>query len=182
MGARVNRGEPKAGFRWNAQKHRAAILLAENELTDRQIAETLGIGRTSLHYWKQNPEFAAQVGDHIGEIQAGMLRLAIAKKHKRLKVLDELHEKLLTVIEERAGEHPGVAGDGTGLIVEQVKQLGTGANAQVIEEYVVDTATVREIRALHEQAAKELGQWQDRLQVEGLTTTIEIVGVADDAI
>ena len=182
----VNQSEPKAGFRWTSQKHEAALLLAENDLSDREIATKVGISRTSLHKWKQDPEFAAQVGDHIGQIQAAMLRHAIAKKHKRLKVLDELHDKLRQVIDERAADYAETrdapAGGGTGLIVRQLKQIGSGRDAQVVEEFGVDTGTVREIRALHEQAAKELGQWVEKSQVEDLTRVVEIVGVESDAI
>jgi hypothetical protein len=165
-------------------------LLAENELSDQEIAKTLGIGRATLSRWKTDPEFAAQVGDHIGEIKARMLRRAIAKKEKRIDVLNDLHDKLLTVVQERAADYAAQAasggdvpaGGGTGLIVRQLKQIGSGRDAQVVEEFGVDTALVREIRATHEQAAKELGQWVDKSQVEDLTRVVEIVGIEADAI
>lgn len=179
----------ESGFRWNAQRHRAALLLAENEHSDQEIAASLGIVRATLARWKTDSDFAAQVGDHVGQIQAAMLRHAIAKKHKRLTVLDGLHDKLLTVVEERAADYANnaesgdvPAGGGTGLILRQIKQIGSGRDAQIVEEFGVDTGLIREIRAIHEQAAKELGQWQDKLQVEGLTTVVEIVGIEADAI
>lgn len=136
-----------------------------------------------MHNWKQDPEFAAQVGDHIGQIQAAMMRHAIAKKYKRIGVLDDLHTKLLAVVEERGLAMTGeYAGTDTGLVVRQIKSIGTGPNTQTIEEYAVDTGTIREIRALHEQAAKELGQWVEKSQVEDLTRAIELVGVDPERI
>jgi hypothetical protein len=173
---------PHSGFRWTRPRLAAALLLAEDELSDAEIAERVGVARSTLSTWKANPEFAAQVGDHIGQLQAAMLRYRIAKKRQRARVLDELHTKLLTVIEERAGSNPGVAGDETGLILHQIKSVGGGPNAQIIDEYVVDTGTVREIRALEEQAAKELGQWVEKSQIEDATRVVEIVGITSDAI
>lgn len=176
------------GFRWNAQRHEAALLLAENELSDEKIAERVGVTRRTLARWKVDPEFAAQVGDNVGQIQAAMLRHSIAKKHKRLGVLDELHDKLLTVVAERAADYADVAdgevpaGGGTGVIVRQIKQIGSGRDAQVVEEFGVDVGLIREIRALQEQAAKELGQWIEKSQVEDLTRIVEIVGIESDAI
>lgn len=160
----------------------AAQLVAEDDLSDEEIANQAGVSRRTLTTWKQHPEFAAVVGDHIGQLQAAMLKRGIAKKRKRIATLDDLHQSLLQVIAERSGQYPGIPGSETGLIVKQYKQIGAGRDAQVIEEYAVDTATIREIRALEQQAAQELGQWVDKQQIEGLTRVIEIVGVDAEAI
>ena len=161
------------------KREQAALLIAEDELTDQRIADAVGIGRTTLARWKRDPDFAALVGEHIGQLQAAMLKHAIAKKHKRIAVLDDLHRRALAVITARAGddsmaEAPG--GD-TGLLVRQLKVIGAGKNMQVVEEYSVDTGLIREIRALHEQTAKELGQWVDRSESDVTMTEIQIVGV-----
>lgn len=169
-------------FRWTQPRVEAALLVAEDELSDEEIAKRAGVSRRTLTAWKQHAEFAAMVGDHIGRLQAGMLKLAVAKKRKRVETLDQLHRGLLDVIKERTGEYPEVAGSETGLIVRQIKQIGTGRDAQIVEEYAVDTATIRQILAIEQQAAQELGQWADKVQVEGMTTVIEIVGVPEDAI
>lgn len=196
-----------ASFRWTEPRVRAAVLLAEDELSDRAIAENVGVSPRTLVDWKRHPDFAAQVGDHVGRLQAAMLRYRVAKKRHRLKVLDDLHTKLLTVVDERAdqwaaqaesvldeprtqkvyrevfgggGDVP--AGGGTGLVVRQIKQVGTGHSARIVEEFAVDTGTIREIRAIHEQAAKELGQWIDKAEVETRTTEVRIVGVAAESI
>lgn len=179
------------------------MLVAEDELTDDAIATRVGIAPRTLYRWKRETEFAAIVGDHIGQIQAGMLKLTIAKKHKRLKVLDDLHDKALRVIEERAAEYAAMAeedasaptitpirsmigdksvpaGGGTGLIVRQLKQIGSGRTAQLVEEFAVDIGLLKEIRAQEEQAAKELGQWVEKSETDQRQTIIRIVGVTED--
>ncbi len=173
----------ETGFRWTAERHRAALLIAEDDLSHEAIAETIGVTSRTLRNWKQHPEFAAQVGDYVGQMQAAMLRYRVAKKRHRLKVINDLWLKLLTVIDERAEEYAGQApGGATGTVVKQIKQIGAGRDVQIIEEYATDTATIKQIMALQQMAAQELGQWQDRVQVEGLTTVVEIVGVPEDAI
>ncbi len=84
-------------------------------------------------------------------------------------VLQEAHSRLWKIVEERAADTTlhGVPGGKTGFIVRSLKSVGWGDSARVVEEYNVDTALVREIRALHERAAKELGQEVDRKEVNG---------------
>jgi transposase-like protein len=184
-----------------SKKQRAAMLVAEGDLTDEQISSEVGIVRKTLHNWKRDPDFAAEVGDHIGQIQAGMLRLAIAKKHKRVERLDEMERRLWQVVEERAADYAAKAanesttmmrgifpgsddappGSGTGLVTKTIKQIGAGRSAQMIEEYGVATDLVRSIMSLHEQAAKELGQWIEKSASEVTTSVVQIVGIdADD--
>ncbi len=181
----------------------AAALVADDELSNAEIADRAGVDTRTLTRWKQDPTFNALVGDHVGQLQAGMLRLAIAKKRKRLEVLDNLHSKLLTVVEERAAEYAAMAkedaaaptitpirsmigdktvpaGGGTGLIVRQIKQIGTGHTAQMVEEFGVDTGLIKSIQSLEEQAAKELGQWVEKTEASG-TIRREYVVVRDDA-
>lgn len=177
-------------FLWTEPREKAAVLLAENDLSDETIAARVGVTRRTLARWKLDAEFAAKVGDHVGQIQVAMLRLTIAKKHERLRVLDRMHDKVLRVIDERADEYADAAasgktvpaGGGTGLVVRSFKQVGTGHDAMLVEEFAVDTGTLRELRALEEQAAKELGQWVEKTQYEDMTRVVEIVGVPDDAI
>src|SRR3954454_1088220 len=89
-------------FRWTEPRLQAALLCAEDELPDEVIADRCGVSRKTLHTWRQHPDFQAQMGDHIGQLQAGMFKLAVAKKHKRLEVLNTLHDSCLKIIEDRA--------------------------------------------------------------------------------
>lgn len=160
----------------HTKKHdKAALLLAEDELTDEQIAAEVGIHRTTLAKWKRDPTFAGLIGDQVGRLNAGMLRLPIAKKRERLKTLNMLHQRAMQVIEDRAKDMDGEAtATGTGLLVRQTKIVRNGDDVTVQREYAVDVSLMREIRALEEQAAKELGQWVDKREVSGEIRTVEI--------
>ena len=188
--------------KFTKRHHQAASLLAEDELSDEAIAQQVGVSRQALWLWKQKPEFAALVGDYVGKLQAGMLKLAIAKKRKRVARLDEMERRLWQIVEERAadaaeraataspsdsimrGIFPGTddtpPGAGTGLVTKTLKQIGAGRNAQMIEEYGVATGVVSEIMALHKQAATELGQWVEKSASDVTTNMVQIVGIEDD--
>lgn len=173
--------ENATGFRWSEPKARAAVLLAADDLGEDEIAALVGVNPSTLWRWRQHPEFAAKVGDHVGRLQAAMLRYRIAKKRERLKALNDLHEKQLAVIEERAADMAGECpGGGTGLMVRQTKQLGGGKDATTVTEYVVDAGLIREIRATQEQAAKELGQWVEKTEVGGTVGVVRLVGVSPE--
>ena len=151
------------------------MLVAEDELSDEQIAERIGVHRTTLAAWKKDATFAGLVGDQVGRLNAAMLKLPIAKKRERLKTLDALHSKAIGVIEERAvsmaDEAPGTS---TGLMVRQTKIQSSGDGVTIVKEYSVDTALLREIRALEEQAAKELGQWSEKHEISGEIRSVAI--------
>lgn len=170
---------PDPPFRWDRRRLEAASLLAEDELTDQEIAARIGRNRQQLVRWKRHPEFTAKVKELAAELGALAQRYAIGRKARRVKSLQErkgaLEKRLLQiqrVMQERA-DHPDVAGRpgaGTGLVVRVLKMIGSGAAAQVVEEYPVDTALLRaELDAMkalceHEkQAAMELGQWVEKV-------------------
>ena len=193
-----------------SKKERAAVLVAEDELTDEEIAAAVGVTRKTIHNWKQLPEFADAVDEHVREIQSGMMRLAIAKKYKRVARLNEMEQRLWQIVEERAsdyaakameaieddafsfddnGESDGIArverasppGGSTGFITRTLKQIGAGSSAQLIEEFGVGTDVVRTIMSLHEQAAKELGQWSEKSDVNlGGSLKREYVIITED--
>lgn len=177
------------------KRHRAAVLLAEDELTDEAIASEVGIQRRTLARWKNDPEFAALVGDYHGQIIAQALKLPIAKKHKRIEVLNALHDKYLAIIEQR-GETYAKSADtpeeaarqvfgsetvpwsSTGMMVQQPK---IAANGKTVVEWAFDKALDSAIKETHKQAAQELGQWVDRSEQEQTTTTlVQIIGDDDD--
>lgn len=195
-----------AGFTWTKPRSQAAILVAEDELSNVDIAAAVGVSRQALDKWKRSPEFTAQVAHHIEDLNRAMLRLDIAKKRKRVSRLDVMEKKLWQIVEERASDYVAKAqdvgdgdrakamyrelfgideqpaGGGTGFITKTIKQIGAGRTAQLISEFGVATDIVKTIMALHEQAAKELGQWVERSESEQTTTVVQIVGVEAEAI
>lgn len=148
---------------WTAKHAEAVLLVAEDTLTDTQIAEQVGISRRTLADWKKDKFFQETLDGVITEIRTALLRRGIARLDRRLARWDKTWRDLQSVIEARATEMRGsCAGGNTGLVVLREKPAGMDGT---IEEYVVDTGLLAELRALEMQASKELGQWTERRDV-----------------
>jgi phage terminase small subunit len=93
----------------------------------------------------------------------------IASLEYRVASLDDMEQRYRRLIEARRDAYTDtdVIGGDTGLVVKQYKMVGGGENAQLVEEYVADTAVTKEIRAIYDDVAKELGQRVDNLNVSG---------------
>jgi hypothetical protein len=159
----------------NAKHEEAAQLVSEDRLIDLQIAEKVGISRQQLTRWKLNKAFAARVEELTGIWSERALRYGLARREKRLAVLSDMHNRLLTIIEKR-GTDPELAGlwngaGATGLVVRSLKGIGKDENYREVEVREVDTGILKEIRGLQEQISKELGQYVEQVNVT--------VGLAD---
>lgn len=171
-------------WQWTEQRERAAALLAADELSDEKIAKELGIGRTTLHEWKQHPEFAERVRENVAAIRMDVLRVPIAKKHERVAMLERLRQKMDRVIAKRAERYAAdpdaPAEAGTGLMVR--KHVTSAPDGVVGFDWTADVALLKEYRATLEQAAKELGQLVDKQEISGDTLVRRYVGVDVDAV
>jgi hypothetical protein len=173
---------------------RAAALLAADELSDEKIAAEVGVSRVALGKWKHDPDFQQLIRESVNRIQASALKYPIAKKHKRIAALDDMHRRALQVIDDRAERYAGRIADhdsataatrrlfatdvpaeaATGLLVETEKVNNAGMRTT---EWNVDVGLMKEIRGIHEQAAKELGQWVEKSESNGtMTTVVQIIG------
>lgn len=166
-------------FEWNEARTKAAVLVAEDEINDEDIAAECGIGRTTLHEWKQIKTFQDRVAEHLAELDRQMMRYAISKRRKRIGKLQRALDRVEQVIDERAEDmrHNDAAdtpGASSGLLVSKPIFSHSG---ELAYEWKFDSALVREYRALMEQTAKELGQLQDRLEITGETLVRQYVGV-----
>ncbi len=149
----------------NSKLEKAAVLVAEDARSDEQIAAQLGITRSTLATWKSRPEFAARVDEISGEFAEVALKRGIARKAYRVNTLANIHSKLLTVMEERAVDPDlaNIPGGKTGLVV---RKAVVSAGVLVGYEFAVDIGWIRELRAVQEQAAKELGQLVEKREVK----------------
>lgn len=157
--------ESTAGVpKFTERLEKAARLLAEDDISDEQIAAECGVTRTALAKWKKRPEFAARVKEIADTYAERALRHGLARRERRITVLNDLHDGMLRVIAERAAssEYASLPGGKTGLVTKTQKGIGKGEDFQVVDVYEVDTGTLKEIRGIQEQAAKELGQWVDK--------------------
>ena len=151
-------------FSWTPPRTRAAELVADDDLSDEQIAATVGVSRRTLHTWRQHPEFMARVQERREAQRKAIEAKGIADKQNRIAFLNERHAALRQVVQER-GEHESMAdvpGGKTGYVVRTMRAIGVGANQQTIEEYAIDTGLLKEFRAHEQQAAQELGEWVEK--------------------
>lgn len=153
-------------FRWKKPQEEAAALLAADELTDEEIGRRVGVSDRQMRTWKKHPEFAARIEELAREMGEVARRYAITRRARRLKGYDDRRERMLKLIEARAAEHAGAPGGATGLLVMTTKSVGSGPGAQVVDEYAVDAALLKELRELEKQAAVEAGQWSEKAQVD----------------
>lgn len=162
------------GFKWSKSRRLAVQLVAEDTLTDEQIAERCGVKRDALATWKRHPDFQAAVAGVLDALRAAVLTKGIAAKQNRVDFLNDRHERMRRVIAERATDPKlqAVAGGRTGLLVHRERVIGTGRNAQRVDEYEVDTGLLSELRATEKQAAQELGEWTERQEHSGSLTLI----------
>ncbi|MHC5543152.1 hypothetical protein ACYOEI_33435, partial [Singulisphaera rosea] len=106
-------------------------------------------------------------------------RRGIAILERRVDALHDRWLRMQTIIEERAAdkEMDGVPGGKTGLIVRQTR--GSGPDAEPIDDYVVDTALLKELREHEKQAAQELGQWVETRKIDQFTKVYITLGPDD---
>ncbi len=138
------------------------MLVADDAISDEEIAAQVGVTRFTICRWRKQPEFMARVQHHMDRMAAAIEAEGIANRRNRVAALTDRWDRMQRVIEARAADLKEVPGGDTGLLVRQLKSIGFGENNTVIEEYAVDTGLLRELRAHEEQAAKELGQWVER--------------------
>jgi len=156
--------------RKKAQPHKrdeAAQLLAEDRLTDREIAAKVGITERQLNRWKNLPDFAARIDEIRAETAARLKAQGIRLKETRLTKLNNLIERLDVVIDARAADLAGITGGESGLLVRTVKMIGSGHDAERIEEYAVDTRLLKEYREIMRHAAVEKGEWTEKFEHSG---------------
>lgn len=144
---------------------RCAAMLADDSLTDEQIAKEIGIDRSTVARWKKQPVFAAKVNEIIDELEKAIIRDGIAQRRVRLSALNQRQKLMMRVIEERAKDSSMklVPGGTTGLLVRDVKGVGSKDDFKMVEVFSVDTGLLRELREHEKQAAQEIGQWVEKI-------------------
>jgi hypothetical protein len=158
------------GWVWTAQRQKAAVLVAENNLSHARIAEEIPVSSSTLAAWKNTEAFMVRVRELEAEMDAAIMRLPIARKAKRVEGYQKLKDRLQLIVEDREqvySQDEDVVGGRSGFVVKQTKSVGYGKQSQIVTENAFDAALFRELRAIDEQAAKELGQWVDKGEISG---------------
>ena len=169
-------------FTWTVAREKAAALLADGELTDREIADKVGVDRPTLWRWRQHSDFAARVRAITERAAEELERHAIARKARRMRAYDERWRELQRVIAERAADPTmqDVPGGRTGLLLKTVRVVGSGEAARQVEEYRLDAALLKELRELEKQAAVEAGQWSTKPEVRGVVASVSVLPDLDE--
>jgi Helix-turn-helix of insertion element transposase len=143
---------------------RAAILAAEDELSDTEIARLCGITRRTLIRWKKQPSVRQKKDEHLRLIQLHAEVEMISERQKRVSYLDIRHQELQSIIRVRSSspEMRDVPGGRSGLMRRRKRYLSQRCRVCLGAdyEYEVDIPLLRELRQLEMAAAKALGQWQ----------------------
>jgi hypothetical protein len=150
-------GQP---FPWDTAKDQAALDLAEGRLTADEIATRAGVDRTTIWSWQKHADFAQRVREQKERLGTLAERVAVGSKLRRLEWLNDMRERLQRIVDQRAADPQmnDVPGGDSGYLVPRQKQIGSGANAQTVVEYVFDADLSKELRACLEAAARELDQ------------------------
>ena len=161
---------------WTKQREKAAWLKAEGDLSEYEIATQCGVSRETIQVWARSPEFQARIDEHVAEILKALRSTGIGNVANRIKRLDRDWKKLQKIVEARAAAaDPDIPGMDTGHITHTEKMIGQGPMAQVIDEYRVDVATLKELRDIEKQAAQELGQWTEKQDLTSGGAKLETV-------
>ena len=164
----------------NDPKHEAFVRFVAQGKSKRDAAVAAGYQAKFASSQGSRLSKKANIGQRIKELQEqvaektvkSVVKLAdleIAVRLNRVNALEYRWQKIQQVIEERAAD-PSMAeipGGKTGLIVRQIKTVGSGAGMKVLPEYVIDAGLLKELRAHEQQAAQELGQWVNKREVTG---------------
>lgn len=147
------------------KQERAAVLLAADELTDKEIAKKIGVGGGCLGRWKKDEAFMTRVKLEIAIMAERALSKGIARRDRRLTRLDTLVNSVDQVLRERgaARDMKGVPGGKTGLITRDYKSIG----GVPIPIYRVDNPSIQSIIDLQKEAAEETGQRVRKSEVAG---------------
>ena len=166
--------QQRSSFDWSKSAVDAAELLADGRHSQEEVAERVGVSRSTVRRWLKDPDFAAKVDEHVEEYAKEVRRKWIASQMRRVAAQHDRWMRMQRVIEARADDPDmeKVPGGTTGLITRDWKTVGSGESAQIMPVYSVDTGLLRELREHEKLAAQELGQWEERQATKEPTTIV----------
>jgi hypothetical protein len=169
-------GPAPRAFVWSEPRLRAAFLLAEDELSDEQIADEVGVARNTLATWKRHPAFRVKLLEFVQAVETEIVHIGITRKRNRIARLQKMVDRLEALIEARAlDDSYGAPGQSTGLVI--TKPVMSAKGDAIEYEHKFDAAIVREYRATLEMVAKELGQLSEKVELQQESIVRTYVGV-----
>ncbi len=163
----------------STQKLDTALLVAQDRLTNAQIAAKMGISLRCLDKWKADAEFQTEVERCLNRWREDIEKRGIADRRRRLYRLNDRARRMEYVIRARAKLFRQMARKAAKEAAASGKELdinpfleGT-AGVSVIKPtrygdvIEVDTALLAEMRATEQQISIELGQWKPKHVITG---------------
>ncbi len=147
----------------------AVRLLAEGRLTQGEIGAACGVSQPAISKFAR--EHAEEIQRLRENANAAMSQLWIADQTARVEQLQGHVEQLIELAERSLPEKFDVKG--TPLI---------GSDGTPVLDASGRVEAIREIRASLRSVAEELGQLKPKLELDGQTLRIEIVGVDMDRV
>lgn len=159
----------KGTFKWDSKKENAARLIAVGELTNEEVAESVGIGVATLYRWKDYQEFQERVTETTAALREAALKQEIGDLAKRMRRYNKRWQQIDELITARGTDpkNQTVSGGKTGLMARDMKGE--------TEVWKFDAALLKEERELAKQSAIELGQWQEKTDLTSGGKPIEPV-------
>jgi hypothetical protein len=148
------------------QREEIDKLLVDNRHALREIAQCSGVSIAAIHRHRHkhlNPRVTQAAVRQESAEGDELLGIAIASKRLRLEAMQFRWEGLLSIIDERAVAHAGMAPGGSTRLLMVKRRFIRG---EMIEEYTIDAALLRELRELEKLAAQmqhEFGSHGSRL-------------------
>lgn len=155
-------------FEWGPGSLEASYLVADDQMTEKQIAERVGVSHRTVQNWKKHPEFVAKVQEQLRKLEVEIFSAGVAVKKNRLRRLNNHWQKAQQVVEERkqaAEADPTMAevpGARTGMMIRTLKAIGQN---QTVAEWRWDRELEKTILDIEKQAAIEMGQWTEKKDV-----------------
>jgi len=142
---------------------RAAMLIADGELTHDQIAKEVGVSSSTITKWKRREDFMAEVKQCRSDIRERALQVGVARKEIRIMALNDAADRIEQIMDERAADPDiqTVLGGRTGLMKPTITSIGSGANALTIKGGKFDASLYRLYLATLEQARKEMEEFEN---------------------
>lgn len=124
-----------------------------------------------------NASVQARLRELSEAVTEATVQAIIETREARLRMYADIQRRLWLIVQERGEDASlkAVPGGKSGFIVRQIKAVGSGATQKIVPEYSADVSLSREIRAVAEQAAVELGEWSEKREDGGGDRLDEIV-------
>lgn len=149
--------------RWTLERsaHKVIQLVLQG-LSDKAVAERMSTARHKLTpqaVTAFRKKHARELQEARGAALEAVQEIYVETKRNRLLALNDSFERIRRLIEARAADDRyGEPGYDTGLLVHELKAVGSGDNMRLVSVFKADTAVLAELRATLRAAAEELAQ------------------------